>query len=98
MLDIIKVMLIYYHSTHILLYFVNCGGVDKCDLCHFHLNGTYRRGSRCTYAHSWAERIEWTCPICIVDGKFAEVATYTEVYIDVLGYILYLMDELLESF
>ena len=46
-----------------------CGGVDKCDLCHFHLEGNCRRGSRCTYAQSWAERIEWTCPICTVDGK-----------------------------
>ena len=36
---------------------------------HFHLKGNCRRGSRCTYAHSWAERIEWTCPICTVDGK-----------------------------
>ena len=45
------------------------GGVDKCDLCHFHLKGNCQRGSRCTYAHSWAERIEWTCPICTVDGK-----------------------------
>ena len=46
-----------------------CEGVDKCDLCHFHLKGNCRRGSRCTYAHSWAERIEWTCPICTGDGK-----------------------------
>ena len=34
------------------------GGIDKCDLCHFHLKGNCRRGSRCTYAHSWAEKIE----------------------------------------
>ena len=44
-------------------------GVDKCDLCHFHLNGTCRRGQRCTYAHNWAERLEWICPICTNDGE-----------------------------
>ena len=46
-----------------------CGGVDKCDLCYFHLQGNCRWGSCCTYAHSWAERIEWICPICKVDGR-----------------------------
>ena len=39
-------------------------GVDKCDLCRFHLEGSCRRGLRCTYAHGWGERSEWICPIC----------------------------------
>ena len=38
-------------------------GVDKCEFCRFHLDGTCRR-SRCTYAHSWGERAEWICPKC----------------------------------
>ena len=40
-----------------------CGEVGKCDLCQFHLKRNCRRGSHCTYAYSWAERIRWTCPI-----------------------------------
>ncbi len=40
-----------------------------CELCHFHLDGTCRCGQRCTYAHSWDERLEWICPICTKDGK-----------------------------
>ena len=39
-------------------------GVDKYDLCRFHLEGSYPRGLRCTYAHGWSERSEWICPIC----------------------------------
>ena len=34
-------------------------GVDKCELCRHHLDGDCRRGVRCTYAHSWDERLEW---------------------------------------
>ena len=33
------------------------------------LKSSLYRGSRCTYAHSWSERIKWTCPICTVDEK-----------------------------
>ena len=42
-------------------------GVDL--IVSFHLDGTCRRGQRCTFAHSWAERLEWICPICTKDGK-----------------------------
>ncbi len=38
--------------------------VVKCELCRFHLEGTCHRGQRCTYAHSWSERVEWICPKC----------------------------------
>ena len=44
-------------------------GVDKCDLCRFHLEGSCRRGQRCTYAHSWSERSEWICPVCSKHDK-----------------------------
>ena len=44
-------------------------GVDKCELCRHHLDGDCRRGVRCTYAHSWDERLEWICPTCTNDHK-----------------------------
>ena len=44
-------------------------GVDKCKLCRFHLEGYCRRGDRCTYAHSWEDRLEWICPTCSKDNK-----------------------------
>ena len=49
---------------------VIASGVDKCDLCQFHLEGSCRRGLRCTYAHSWSERSEWICPICSKQDEF----------------------------
>ncbi len=52
---------VLYHGTV-------ASGVDKCDLCHFHLDGTCCRGQCCTYAHSWAERLEWM-PYCTKDGE-----------------------------
>ena len=32
-------------------------------------NGDCRRGVRCTYAHSWDERLEWICPTCTNNHK-----------------------------
>ena len=45
------------------------GGVDKCELCRYHLDGECRRGARCTYAHSWGDRLEWICPSCTKNKK-----------------------------
>ena len=44
-------------------------GVDKCELCRFHLERYCRRGERCTYAHSWEDRLEWISPTCSKDNK-----------------------------
>ena len=44
-------------------------GVHKCDLCCYHLQGSCRRGARCTYAHSWDERLERICQICTKDDR-----------------------------
>jgi len=40
----------------VLLHGAVASGIDKSDLCHFHLDGTCRCGQRCTYVQNWAER------------------------------------------
>ena len=41
----------YYVLIPVLHHRALAGGVDKSDLCHYHLKGICRWGARCTYAH-----------------------------------------------
>ncbi len=50
-------------------------GVHKCELCRHHIERYCWRGERCTYAHSWDERLKWICPICTKDNSRLNVTT-----------------------
>ena len=36
--------------------------------------------TRCTYAHSWSEKLEWIGPICSKQDESTKVGPYTPVY------------------
>ena len=53
---------------HVTLHGAIVCGVPMCNLCCYHLQGSCRRGAKCTY-HFQDEQLGWICTIWTKDAK-----------------------------